>query len=120
MVPLKFALAVTAGAFAATLPAAGALPAPGMGAVGGTATGAVGAGAAAGGAPPCNDWMFAGAFIISIVPLNLEAGLSFSLKPHFWQLRTSSLFCAPQFVQNTTNLQGYETGYVAYGVVSRE
>jgi hypothetical protein len=114
MVPLKLALAVTAGAaeaFAAKLPGAAA---PGMGPVGGTATGAVGAGAAACWPSACR---FAGAFIMIMVPLNFEAGLSFSLKPHFWQLRTSSLFCAPQFVQNTTQTStftaGCRAGYVA-------
>lgn len=68
--------------------------------------------------------MFGGAFIINMVPLNFEAGLSLILKPHFWQFSTSSLFCAPQFGQNTSQTSTFaassRAGYVACGVGSRE
>ena len=46
-----------------------------------------------------------GAFIISIVPLNLGPPEPFMLKPHFWQVVALSEFWAPQLGQNTCILQ---------------
>jgi hypothetical protein len=64
--------------------------------------GAPGAGAGAAGLSP------AGAFIISIVPLNLGAAAPFRLNPHFLQVVAASSFSVPQFGQNTrsTSLRG--------------
>ena len=42
-----------------------------------------------------------GAFIMSIVPLNLGASAPLMLKPHFWHFALFSSFCVPQFGQNT-------------------
>ena len=38
---------------------------------------------------------------MSIVPLNLGAAAPFKLKPHFVQVVACSVFCVPQFGQNT-------------------
>lgn len=102
MVPLSLAFAAAE---------AGETGAPGeTGAA--TATGAIpwgtsgGAGAAGGEA-----WAAAaaakpaGAFIISIVPLNRGAAVPFRLKPHFVQLLAVSSFCVPQLGQNKLNLR---------------
>lgn len=42
-----------------------------------------------------------GAFIISIVPLNLGLVAPLMLNPHFWHFALFSSFCVPQFGQNT-------------------
>src|SRR5690606_14206414 len=55
---------------------------------------------AAGGVPPGRGTP-CGAFIISIVPLNLGAAAPFRLKPHFLQVFELSSFSVPQFGQNT-------------------
>jgi hypothetical protein len=79
------------------------------GAVGGAAPagGPTGAGAAppgAGGTPPGRGAAAGGAFIISMVPLNLGAAAPFRLKPHLEQLVAVSGFCVPQFGQNKCHL----------------
>src|SRR5690606_24257056 len=51
--------------------------------------------AAPGRGTPC------GAFIISMVPLNLGAAAPFRLKPHFLQVFELSSFSVPQLGQNT-------------------
>ena len=79
--------------------AGGAAPGAGIACPGG---GAPGAGAGAPGRRP------AGAFIISIVPLNFGAAAPFRLNPHFLQVVAASSFSVPQFGQNTrsTSLRG--------------
>jgi hypothetical protein len=47
---------------------------------------------------------FAGAFTISMVPLNFGAAAPFRLKPHLLQVVAVSAFCVPQFGQNTLHL----------------
>jgi hypothetical protein len=42
-----------------------------------------------------------GCWLISIVPLNFGAAAPFKLKPHFVQVVACSVFCVPQFGQNT-------------------
>jgi hypothetical protein len=68
----------------------------------GGGAGAPGAGAGAPGRRP------AGAFIISIVPLNFGAAAPLRLNPHFLQVVAASSFSVPQFGQNTrsTSLRG--------------
>lgn len=63
--------------------------------------GAAGAPPGAGGAAPSPGLGIVGAFIISMVPLNLGAAEPFKLKPHLTQLFALSSFCVPQFGQNT-------------------
>lgn len=74
--------------------------AAGGGAAGG---GAAAGGAAGGGAAGAGSGALgtAGAFIISIVPLNFGAADPFKLKPHFEQVVAVSGFWVPQFGQNT-------------------
>lgn len=55
---------------------------------------------AAGAAPPGRGTP-CGAFIISMVPLNLGAAAPFRLNPHFLQVFELSSFSVPQFGQNT-------------------
>src|ERR1700712_2899603 len=74
--------------------AAGGAPAAGPG-------GAPAGGAAAAGAP---GFGIVGAFIMSIVPLNLGAVAPFRLNPHFLQVVAASSFSVPQFGQNTQHL----------------
>jgi hypothetical protein len=64
-------------------------------------------GAPAGGAPGRRP---AGAFIISIVPLNFGAAAPFRLNPHFLQVVAASSFSVPQFGQNTRSLPQRFTG----------
>ncbi len=42
-----------------------------------------------------------GCWLINIVPLNFGAAAPFKLKPHFVQVVACSVFCVPQFGQNT-------------------
>ena len=86
IVPFSWGLGLGA---AAGAPAPGA-PAPGAGAP-----------PAAGAPPPPGRGTFGGAFIISIVPLNLGAAAPFKLKPHLVHVDAVSSFCVPQFGQNT-------------------
>lgn len=70
----------------------GAGGAPAMGGGGGAGNGASGDAGAVG-----------GCWLISIVPLNFGAAAPFKLKPHFVQVVACSVFCVPQFGQNTRN-----------------
>ena len=69
----------------------------------GAGTGAGAATGFAGPLPPDDGRRCAagGAFIMSIVPLNLGARAPLMLKPHFWHFALFSSFCVPQFGQNT-------------------
>src|SRR5690606_35449665 len=60
-----------------------------------------GFGPPAAGAVPPGRRTPCGAFIISIVPLNLGAAAPFMLKPHFLQVFELSSFSVPQLGQNT-------------------
>jgi hypothetical protein len=74
------------------------LPGPGPpgAAAPGAPAGAAGSGCAPGRGTP------AGAFIMSIVPLNFGAAAPFSLKPHLVQVVELSGFCVPQLGQKAT------------------
>lgn len=61
-----------------------------MGGGGGAGKGAMGATGAVG-----------GCWLINIVPLNFGAAAPFKLKPHLVQVVACSVFCVPQFGQNT-------------------
>lgn len=61
-----------------------------MGGGGGAGKGARGATGAVG-----------GCWLINIVPLNFGAAAPFKLKPHLVQVVACSVFCVPQFGQNT-------------------
>ena len=66
----------------------------------GDGAGPAGSGAAAAGAASrCAN--SGGAFIMSIVPLNLGFAAPLMLNPHFWHFALFSSFCVPQFGQNT-------------------
>jgi hypothetical protein len=82
-------------------------PAPGGAPGAGEPMGGAAAGGAAAGAPgaPGGRLSPAGAFIISIVPLNLGAAAPFRLNPHFLQVVAASSFSVPQFGQNTPHLR---------------
>lgn len=64
--------------------------------------GATGGAGAAGASP--GRGAAGGAFIMSMVPLNLGAAAPFRLNPHFVQVVAESSFCVPQFGQNTNHL----------------
>lgn len=81
-------------------------PMGGAAAIGGGGAAAMGGGGGAGnGANGANGDAGAvgGCWLISMVPLNFGAAAPFKLKPHFVQVVACSVFCVPQFGQNTRN-----------------
>jgi len=104
IVPFSFGRTAAAAAAGAAAAAAAAVEAAVA-----TAAAAGAAGAAPVVAAPASALgrgTLAGAFIISIVPLNFGALAPFRLKPHLLHVVAASGFWVPQFGQNTQHLPG--------------